>query len=64
MQFVQQAVALGLPFRAVVADCFYGEHDAFKQGQRAAGVDYVLALQPSHAWWHSVNAPGMLWEVA
>jgi len=64
VQFVQQAVARGLPFRAVVADCFYGEHDAFKQGVRAAGVGYVLALQPSHAWWHPVDEVGTLWEVA
>jgi SRSO17 transposase len=28
VQLVQQAVARGIPFRAVVADCFYGEHDA------------------------------------
>ena len=48
--FVQQAVALGLSFRVVVADCFYGQHDAFKQGLRAAGGGSVLALQPSHAW--------------
>jgi SRSO17 transposase len=46
LPLVQQAIAMGLPFRAVVADCFYGEHDAFKQGLRDAGVGYVLALQP------------------
>jgi SRSO17 transposase len=64
VQLVQQAVALKLSFRAVVADCFYGEHDAFKQGLRDVGVGYVLALQPSHAWWHPVDEPGTLWEVA
>lgn len=64
LQLVRQAVALDMPFRAVVADCFYGEHDAFKQGLRDAGVGYVLALQPSHAWWHPVDEPGTLWEVA
>lgn len=40
VQLVQQAVAMDVPFRAVVADCFYGEHDAFKQGVRDAGVGY------------------------
>jgi SRSO17 transposase len=64
VQLVQQAIALSIPFRAVVADCFYGEHDAFKQGVRDAGAGYVLALQPSHAWWHPADEPGTLWEVA
>lgn len=64
MQLVQQAGALGISFRAVVADCFYGEHDAFTHGVRDAGVGYVLALQPSHAWWHPVDEPGTVWEVA
>ncbi len=45
-----QAVATNLPFRAVVADCFYGEHDAFRLGLHTRGIGYVLALQPSHAW--------------
>lgn len=57
LQLVRQAVAGNLPFRAVVADCFYGEHQEFKRGLQALRVGYVLALQPSHAWWHPVVSP-------
>lgn len=51
-------------FQAVVADCFYGEHDEFKQGLDMLGVAYVLALKPSHSWWHHVDDIGSLSEVA
>lgn len=64
LELVQQAVAMQLPFRAVVADCFYGEHEEFKQGLHELQVGYVLALKPSHAWWHRVDELGSLWEVA
>lgn len=64
LDLVTQAVAAGLLFRAVVADCFYGEHDAFRGGLHARGIGYVLALQPSHAWWHPMDTIGSLWEVA
>jgi hypothetical protein len=61
---VQQAVGANLPFRAVVADCFYGEHAEFKAGLHHLQVGYVLALKPSHTWWHHVDDLGSLWEVA
>ena len=64
LALVVQAVAADLPFRAVVADCFYGEHDAFRLGLHTRGIDYVLALQPSHAWWHPISTLGSLWEIA
>ena len=51
LELVAQAVAAGLPFRAVVADSFYGENDEFKTGLHHLGVGYVLALRPSHSWW-------------
>lgn len=49
-----RAVEKNVPFRAVVADCFYGEDRGFRQGQGLdeLGVSYVLALKPSHSWWH------------
>lgn len=47
MALVEAARARGLPFRAVVADCTYGESAAFEGALRAAGVPYVLALKPS-----------------
>jgi hypothetical protein len=64
LALVEQAVAAGIPFRAVVADCFYGEHDAFRVGLHSRGIGYVLALQPSHAWWHPIGTPGSRWEIA
>src|SRR3989475_11615360 len=47
MALVEAARALGLPFRAVVADCTYGESAAFEGALREAGLPYVLALKPS-----------------
>jgi len=52
-----------LPFKAVVADCSYGEHREFKQGWMSSR-SAMLALKPSHAWWHQVDELGSLWEVA
>lgn len=63
-ELVAQAVASALPFRAVVADSFYGEDEGFKQALRTLAVGYVLALRPSHAWWHRVGAIGSLQEAA
>jgi SRSO17 transposase len=64
LALVLQAIEAGLPSRAVVADCFYGEHDAFRLGLHTRNIGYVLALQPSHAWWHPMDTIGSLWEVA
>src|SRR4051812_33084286 len=64
LALAEQAVAAGIPFRAVVADCFYGEHDAFRLGLHRREIGYVLALQPSHAWWHPIGTLGSLWEIA
>ncbi len=64
LALVMQAVAAGIPFRAVVADCFYGEHDAFRLGLHQRNIGYVLALHPSHAWWHPIDTIGSLREIA
>ena len=52
VDLIQRAVEAGIPFRAVVADCFYGEDHRVQQGIRDLGKGYVLGLKPSHAWWH------------
>jgi len=57
-ELVQQAIALGVPFRAVVADSFYGEDRTFRQRLEQLGVGYVLALKPSFAWWHRLGDIG------
>jgi hypothetical protein len=57
---VQEAI----PFRAVVADSFYGEDRGVREGLRRLSVPYVLALGPSHAWWHPEEVAGTLQDVA
>ncbi len=64
VELVQSAAASGIPFRAVVADSFYGEDEGFKRGLRELGVGYVLALKPSHSWLHREGDVGALWQVA
>src|SRR5215211_5298973 len=63
-QLVEQAVEEGIPFRAVVADSFYGEDEDFKRSLEELEVGYVLALKPSHAWWHKVGEIGSPYEAA
>jgi hypothetical protein len=63
-QLVEKAVERHIPFRAVGADSFYGEDEGFKQSLSELGVGYVLALKPSHAWWHRVGEIGSPWEAA
>ncbi len=64
LTLVKQAVAEQWPFRAVVADSFYGENEAFRSGLHQLKVGYVLALKPSHCWWHANEDVGSLAEVA
>jgi SRSO17 transposase len=63
-ELVQQARAVGIPFRAVVADSFYGEHEGFKAALHRLGIGYVVALKPSHAWWHRDGEVGSVQAVA
>ncbi len=64
-QLVEQAVKRSIPFKAVVADSFYGEDEDFKQSlSEPLGVGYVMALKPSHAWWHRVGEIGSPYEAA
>jgi hypothetical protein len=63
-ELVELSVQEGTPFRAVVADSFYGEDEGFKQSLSELGVGYVMALKPSHAWWHRVGEIGSPWEAA
>lgn len=64
LTLVERAIAANLPFRAVVADCFYGEHAELKARLQHLQVGYVRALKPSHTWWHHVDDLGSLWDVA
>jgi SRSO17 transposase len=64
LQLVQQAIEQGWLFRAVVADNFYGEDRGLKSGLREWKVPYVMALKPSHAWYHPQDVAGTLQDVA
>jgi SRSO17 transposase len=64
VELVRRAVQAHIPFRAVVADSFYGEDRGVKGGLRELGVGYVMALKPSHEWWHPVRAIGSFQEAA
>ena len=64
LHLVKQAIEEGWPFRAVVADNFYGEDRGLKSGLQQLGVPYVMALKPSHAWYHPEGAAGTLQDVA
>jgi transposase len=63
-QLVERSVAEGVPFRAVVADSFYGEDRGFRRSLEELGVGYVLSLKKSHCWWHAEGTVGALWEAA
>jgi SRSO17 transposase len=65
LDLVERSVKTGLPFRAVVADLFYGEDEEFREALRKLNVGYVLALKPTHSWWHKEGEQiGALWEAA
>jgi len=63
-ELVTSAVEAHLPFRAVVADSFYGEDGGFRQRLHELAVGYVLALKPAHTWWHQAGTVGALWQAA
>jgi hypothetical protein len=46
-----------IPFRAVVADCFYGDNPGFVEALGRAGVAFVLALKPRKGTWAPADAP-------
>jgi SRSO17 transposase len=64
VDLVRRATQGSVAFRAVVADSFYGEDRGVRRGLCELDVGYVLALKPSHSWWHPVAALGSLQEAA
>jgi hypothetical protein len=50
-ELVRAAQQAGIPFRAVVADCFYGDNEGFVQALGQARVAFVLALKPRKGTW-------------
>jgi hypothetical protein len=64
VELVRRAVQVPLLFRAVVAASFYGEDRGFRRGLRELHAGYVLALKPSHAWYHPEAEIGSFQEAA
>jgi hypothetical protein len=56
MELVQAARQAGVPFRAVVADCAYGDNVGFTDALLAAKVPFVLALKPRKGTWAPAEA--------
>jgi DDE superfamily endonuclease len=46
-----QAREAGFVFRAVVADCAYGDQDGFRAELAEAGLPFVMALRPRRGTW-------------
>jgi hypothetical protein len=46
-----QARQAGFVFRAVVADCAYGDQDGFRAELAEAGLPFVMALRPRRGTW-------------
>jgi DDE superfamily endonuclease len=51
LELIEAALATGVPFRAVVADCAYGDNVNFEAGLWDAGLPYVVSLKPSKGTW-------------
>ncbi|NIV38607.1 MAG: hypothetical protein GWN58_57080, partial [Anaerolineae bacterium] len=64
LELINHAKEQNIPFRAVVADSFYGENHPFWEVLLQDGVPYVLSLNPSHVWWHQIGTIGSAEEVA
>src|SRR6266536_2474304 len=55
-ELVEAAQQAKIPFRAVVADCFYGDNPGFVEALGRAGVAFVLALKPRKGTWAPAEA--------
>jgi hypothetical protein len=51
VELVDAAIAAGFCFRAVVADCIYGEHPAVQTALWEGAIPYVLAVRAQRGSW-------------
>ncbi len=51
VELARRARPAGVAFRAVVADCAYGDHDGVRAELRGAGLPFVMALTPHRGTW-------------
>jgi DDE superfamily endonuclease len=56
IELVQAAQQAGVRYRAVVADCAYGDNPGFTDALGAAKVRFVLALKPRKGTWAPAEA--------
>jgi len=56
VELVDAALEAGFSFRAVVADCFYGENATCEGALAEASLPFVLALKPSSGIWAPADA--------
>jgi hypothetical protein len=56
VELVKAAQQAGVPFRAVMADCCYGDNPGFTDALVAAKVPFVLALKPHKGTWAPADA--------
>jgi SRSO17 transposase len=56
-ELVEEASRQGIRFRAVVADCIYGEHPTFTANLFCADIPYVVAIRSNHGVWQFVEDP-------
>jgi hypothetical protein len=56
VELVHAAREAGIGFRAVVADCFYGDTPGFTDALMTAKVPFVLALKPRKGTWAPAEA--------
>jgi SRSO17 transposase len=54
-ELVEEAWRNGIPFRAVVADCIYGEHPTFIANLFCSDIPYVVAIRANHGVWQVVE---------
>jgi SRSO17 transposase len=52
---IEEARALEIPFRLVVADCIYGENPLLEERLCRAEIPYIMAIRPSHGTWQLVE---------
>jgi hypothetical protein len=56
VELVEAAHQAGIRFRAVVADCFYGDNPGFTDALVTAKVPFVVALKPRKGTWAPAEA--------
>ena len=64
VDLVEAARTAKISFRAVVADCFYGDNPGFTDALTAANAPFVLALKPRKGSWAPAEAAHTPMEAA